>query len=91
MRGPTHKRYLMLSSAAQIDEQAKRDLEAIISKRYPQLLKKAVWLERGLIVRTDNVELESVKAALEVTAGGVSLKPTLTSGSIGKLKKAAAR
>ncbi len=88
MRGPRHKRYLMLTSEAPIDEEARRELTHRIAKISPVFAKKSVWFEHAVIVKTDNVDLPLVKDALEVSAGGVTLKSTLTSGSIGKLKKA---
>jgi len=88
LRGPRHKRYLLLTSEEKIDEPTRKGLSEVIAKRHPEVLRKAVWLERGLIVRTDNVEVDEVRAALEVGFGEVSLKSALTSGSIGKLKKA---
>jgi hypothetical protein len=91
LRGPKHKRYLLLTSEAVIDEEARKELTDIIAKRYPHLLKKAVWFDKALIVRTDNVEVEEARIGLEVGVGGVRLRSTLTSGSIGKLKKAVPR
>ena len=91
MRGPRHKRYLLLTSEGVIDEDAKRELTHRIAKISPTIAKKAVWFERALIVKTDNVDIPMVKDALELSVGGVALKSKLTSGSIGKLKKAVPR
>lgn len=91
MRGPRHKRYLLLSSARAIDDETRNELTRRIAKISPAMARKAVWLEKALIVKTDNVDLPMVKDALEISAGEVSLKPALTSGSIGKLKRAASR
>ena len=88
MRGPRHKRYLMLTSDVPIDDEARKELLHRMAKISPTIAKKAVWFERAVIVRTDNVELPMVKEALEVRAGGVRLESRLTSGAIGKLKKA---
>ncbi len=88
MRGPRHKRYLMLTSEAQIDEEARKELTHRIAKISPALAKKAVWFDHAVIVKTDSVDLPMVKDALEVSAGAVTLKSRLTSGAIGKLKKA---
>lgn len=88
MRGPRHKRYVLFTSEASIDEEAKKEMVHKISKISPGMAKKAVWFEHALIVRTDNVDAPIVMEALEMTVGGVSLKSALTSGSIGKLKKA---
>jgi hypothetical protein len=88
MRGPRHKRYLLLTSESVIDEEARRELTHRISKISPNMAKKAVWFERALIVKTDNVDIPAVKHALEASVGAVMLKSKLTSGSIGKLKKA---
>jgi hypothetical protein len=89
MRGPRHKRYLMLTSETPIDEEARRELTQRIAKISPVFAKKAVWFEHAVIVKTDNVDLPLVRNALEVSAGEVTLKSRLTSGAIGKLKKAA--
>jgi hypothetical protein len=91
MRGPKHKRYLLLTSESIIDEDAKRELTHKIAKISPALAKKAVWFDHALIVRTDNVDIAFMRKALEMTVGTVSLKSSLTSGSIGKLKKAVSR
>lgn len=88
MRGPRHKRYLLLTSEASIDEEAKRELTHRIAKISPTIAKKAVWFDHALIVKTDNVDIPLVKGALELSVGGVTLRSKLTSGSIGKLKKA---
>jgi hypothetical protein len=88
MRGPRHKRYLMLTSELPIDEEAKKELTHRMAKISPTIAKKAVWFERAVIVRTDNLELPMVKDALEMRAGAVKLESKLTSGAIGKLKKA---
>jgi hypothetical protein len=91
LRGPRHKRYLLLITESSIDEEARRELTHRIGKISPTMAKKAVWFEHALIVKTDNVDIPLVKGALEMSIGGVSLKSKLTSGSIGKLKKAAPR
>jgi hypothetical protein len=91
MRGPRHKRYLLLTSERSIDEDSRRELTRRISKVSPIMAKKAVWFEHALIVKTDNVDIPLVKNALELSVGEVALKSKLTSGSIGKLKKAIQR
>jgi len=91
LRGPRHKRYLLLTSEGVIDENAKRELTHRIAKISPIIAKKAVWFEHALIVKTDNVDIPLVKGALELSVGAVALKSKLTSGSIGKLKKAVPR
>jgi len=88
LRGPRHKRYLLLTSKKPIDDDARKELTQLISKRYPLILKKAVWSEHSLIVKTDNQDVSQVRELLEVGVDGVVLKSRLTSGSIGKLKKA---
>jgi hypothetical protein len=88
MRGPKHKRYLLLTSEAPIAEEAKKEIARKIAKISPVMAKKAVWYDRAVIVRTDNVDLPMVREALEVGAGEVRLRSTLTSGAIGKLKRA---
>jgi hypothetical protein len=91
LRGPRHKRYLLLTSEGVIDEDAKRELTHRIAKISPTIAKKAVWFERALIVKTDNIDIPLVKGALEMSVGAVVLKSKLISGSIGKLKKAVRR
>jgi hypothetical protein len=88
LRGPRHKRYLLLTSEGIIDEDARRELTHRIKKMSPTIAKRAVWFEHALIVKTDNVDIPLVRAALEISVGAVTLKSKLTSGSIGKLKKA---
>jgi hypothetical protein len=48
-----------------------------------------VWLERSLIVRTDNRRVEEMKESLRLKVGGVQLVGRRVSGSISKLKKLA--
>jgi hypothetical protein len=91
LRGPRHKRYLLLTSEASIDAESRRELTYMINKIAPVLTKKAVWFDHALIVRTDNVDVHLLRDALELSAGRVSLRSRLTSGSIGKLKKAIPR
>jgi hypothetical protein len=91
LRGPRHKRYLLLTSEATIDEETKRELTHRIAKISPAMAKKAVFFERALIVKTDNVDVPLVRDALEMSVGAVRLTSKLTSGSIGKLKKAVPR
>jgi hypothetical protein len=91
LRGPRHKRYLLLTSEGVIDEDTRRELTHRIAKISPTIAKKAVWFERALIVKTDNVDIPLVRGALELSVGAVVLKSKLTSGSIGKLKKAVPR
>ncbi len=91
MRGPRHKRYLLLTSDRSIDDDAKRELTRRIAKISPVMARKAVWFERALIVKTDNIDIPLVRGSLVMSAGNVRLRPMLTSGSIGKLKKAVPR
>jgi hypothetical protein len=88
LRGPRHKRYLLLTSESVIDDEARKELTHRIAKISQVMAKKAVWFERAVIVKTDNVDIPMVKEALEMSVGGVTLKSKLTSGAIGKLKKA---
>jgi hypothetical protein len=88
LRGPRHKRYLLLTSEKSIDAESRRELTHMIQKVSPILAKKAVWFEHALIVRTDNVDVHLLRRSMELSVGGVSLRSKLTSGSIGKLKKA---
>jgi len=91
LRGPRHKRYLLLTSEALIDEESRRELTHMIAKISPAMAKKAVWFDHAVIVKTDNVDLPQMREALELKAGSVVLESKLTSGSIGKLKKAVPR
>ena len=83
------KRYLLLCSSAPIDEESKKELTRLILSRYPLEAKRLVWLERGLIVRTDVVQLEEMKRGLALRVGEVELATKSVSGSISKLKKMA--
>jgi hypothetical protein len=91
LRGPRHKRYLLLTSEQIIDAESRREFTHMIHKVSPTLAKKAVWFEHALIVRTDNIDIHLLRRTMELEVGGVSLRPKLTSGSIGKLKKAIPR
>jgi hypothetical protein len=81
----------MLTSESPIGEEARKELTHRIAKISPTIAKKAVWFDHALIVKTDNVDIPLVRGALELRVGEVTLKSRLTSGSIGKLKKAVPR
>ena len=81
----------MLTSESPIDEETRKELTHRISKISPTIAKKAVWFDHALIVKTDSIDIPLVKNALEMSVGEVALKSRLTSGSIGKLKKAVPR
>jgi hypothetical protein len=60
----------------------------LILERYPPMpRKRIVWLENGLIVRTDNVRLAEMKESLALKVGETELQTWRVSGSIGKLKR----
>ena len=81
----------MFTSEGAIDEATRKELTHRIAKISPVMAKKAVWFDHALIVRTDNVEAPVMRETLEVRVGDITLKSALTSGSIGKLKKAVPR
>jgi len=88
--GRKRKRYLLLRSGRPINEDARKEFTRLILQRFPDIERKLVWLEEGLIVRTDVERLSAVKAALALTVGDIQLETRSVSGSISKLKRMAA-
>lgn len=93
MRPPVRrKRYVLLTADGEVGPEAQRELLRVILERYPVLdRKKTVWVENSLIIRTDQLTLPEIRENLAISAGGVSLTPRLSSGSISKLKRVAQR
>ena len=85
------KRYLLLSSETEVSPEAQKDAVRLLLQRYPDLdTKKMVWEGNSLIFRTDQHRLVEMKLNLELRVGDVLLLPKSASGSISKLKRAAA-
>lgn len=86
------KRYVLLMAEAPLSEDDARGLESILGNRFGEVKVIAVDNNpRALIVKTT----EPISRALRdedgvMGPGGTKLRPTLTSGAIGKLKKRAA-
>ena len=85
--GRNRKRYLLLTSNRTIDPQTRSELNRLILERYPHFERKLVWLDKGLIVRTDLRNLPGMKVALALTVGETQLQTRSVSGSISKLKR----
>jgi hypothetical protein len=85
--GRKRKRYLLLTSNRQIDAEARKEFTRLIVERFPDIERKLVWLDSGLIVRTDVERLAAMKAALALRVRDVQLETRSVSGSISKLKR----
>lgn len=84
------KRYVLLSGDGPADAETRKELVRLVLQRQPGVdPKKTVWVGDSLIIRTDQLTLPEIKAGLAVKYGGVTLKSSLSSGSISKLKRAA--
>jgi hypothetical protein len=84
------KRYLLLASETEIPKESRAELTRLLLQRYPDLdQKKMAWVGKSLIFRTDQVRLPEMKLSLVLKLGDVTLTPTMASGSISKLKRAA--
>jgi hypothetical protein len=85
------KRYLLLSSDKEVGLAEQKDAVRLLLQKYPDLdQKKMVWVGNSLIFRTDQHRLVEMKLSLELRVGDVVLSPKSASGSISKLKRAAA-
>jgi len=85
--GRKRKRYLLLTSGTSVGTEEQKELTLLILERFPDMERRLVWLERGLIVRTDAERLAEVKVALALKVGEVRLETKSVSGSISKLKR----
>lgn len=90
MKNQVRKRYIIFRSDRPIDQEKQKELTRMIRERYPDLAKnRVVWLEDGLIVRTDQDHIMEVQKTLALRAGEIQLVPMRVSGSISKLKRLA--
>jgi hypothetical protein len=88
--GRKRKRYLFLASSGPTDEEARKEFTRIILERHPGLdRKKMVWLDQGVIVRTDPEGLLEMKWGPAFRVGATELVTKSASGSISKLKRMA--
>ncbi len=89
--GKRRKRYLLLSCTGEPTEEVRDGIVRFAKERYEGVGDKAVILLRdGLIIRTDNVQIDRVKNDFEAfEIGGLTLRARSTSGSISKLKRLA--
>lgn len=86
--GRSRKRYVLFSSSRATDAESRKGLVELMLARHPSLeRKKMVWVEHGLIVRTDVTRLAEVKGSPPLRLGDVTLTAARTSGSISKLKR----
>jgi len=87
--GRRRKRYVLLTSAAQMDAETRKELTRAVLERYPELGKRMLWVDGGLIIRTDIEPLTEMKGGPAFRVGQVELSASLASGSISKLKRMA--
>ena len=88
--GRSRKRYVLLFTNAPTDTETRREFTRLILEQHPSLdRKKMVWLERGLIVRTDIEHLAEMKAVSALRVGETKMVTKSASGSISKLKRMA--
>jgi hypothetical protein len=88
--GRRRKRYLLLASKGPTDEETRKELTRLVLERHPGLeKKKMVWLDGGLIVRTDAEHLIGMKWGPPFRVGEAELVSASASGSISKLKRMA--
>jgi len=90
MKPRKRKRYLLLTSETDVPLESRAELTRLLLQRYPDLdPKKMVWVGKSLIFRTDQLRLPEMKLSLVLRLGDLTLTPTMASGSISKLKRAA--
>jgi hypothetical protein len=88
--GRKRKRYLFLSSSGPTDAEMRKEFTRLVVERHPSLeKKKMLWLDRGLIVRTDVEHLIEMKWGPAFRVGDTELVTVSASGSISKLKRMA--
>ncbi len=89
--GKRRKRYLLLSCTGELTEEVRDGIARFAKERYEGVGDKAVILVRGgVIIRTDNVQIDRMRADFEVfEVGGLTLRARSISGSISKLKRLA--
>jgi len=88
--GRKRKRYVFLSSSEPTDEETRREFTRLVLERHPSLeKKKMLWLDGGLIVRTDVEHLIEIKWGPAFRVGHAELVTKSASGSISKLKRMA--
>jgi hypothetical protein len=78
-----------MSSDSILDDQVKQGILRLIMKRFPSVNRKGIiFLERGLIIKSDNDQVKLLRNELgKFEYHNVVLMPRLTSGSISKLKR----
>ena len=90
--GRSRKRYLLFITSAPTDTETRREFSRLMLEQHPSLdRKKMVWLERGLIIRTDADHLAEMKAVSALRAGETEMVTKSVSGSISKLKRMASQ
>jgi hypothetical protein len=86
------KRYLLVKIDPAVTAKLKREVSHYFAEKHPQVGQKAIiWLERHLVIKTNQpevTELRSALRALKLNQGNLS--SVSTSGSINKLKRLAA-
>jgi len=88
--GRKRKRYLFFSSSGPTDAESRKEFTRLVLERHPGLdRRKMVWLDGGLIVRTDVEHLIEMKWGPAFRVGETLLATERASGSISKLKRMA--
>ncbi|MDA4123049.1 MAG: hypothetical protein OK456_07720 [Thaumarchaeota archaeon] len=88
--GRKRKRYVFLETSNPTDVEVRKELTRLVLEKHPSIdRKKMVWVERGLIVRTDPEHLIEMRTGDRVKFGETEMVSRLTSGSISKLKRMA--
>ena len=91
--GKKRKRYILLSCNGEVSDELRERVLRFAKERYTGIGEKAVIpLERAVIIRTDNLQIDRVRADFRnFDAAGLTLSARSVSGSISKLKRLAGR
>ena len=87
--GRKRKRYVLFASSGQTSPEERKELSRLILERHTAVDKKMVWMDQGLIVKTDAAHLIEIKGGPVLRFGEIELVARCTSGSISKLKRMA--
>ena len=86
--GRKRKRYVLFACSGQLNSELRKELTRLVLHRHPDL-EKLVWLDGGLIAKTDTTHLVEIKGGPPFRTGKVELSAKSASGSISKLKRMA--
>jgi hypothetical protein len=86
----TSKRYVLLEADGEVTPDAWKDFARHLEQRFGKLKAIPVTGNRSaLVIKTDNYAAPLIRECADLRAGDRRVKSVLTSGSIGKLKRAA--